>query len=117
MYFARSAMTGFTLATSRICEHDCDSTQKEIHSRPQTAVAGSWSITKLIWSRLMQVARGIWRAAPVDVSFNRNSRTTSENIPRKKRRERSGAGRSKLLRDVYARPQPTGPPGCAARWI
>ena len=34
-------MADFTLATRRICEHDCDSTRKEIHLRPHTEVLGS----------------------------------------------------------------------------
>jgi len=38
---ARTVMTGFTLATHRIYEDDCDSTRKEIHSRRRTAVLGS----------------------------------------------------------------------------
>jgi len=40
-YSGRYAMTGFTLATHRIYEDDCDNTRKEIHWRPRTADLGS----------------------------------------------------------------------------
>jgi hypothetical protein len=40
MYSGRYAMKGFTLATLRICEDECDSIRKEIHSRHHTAVLG-----------------------------------------------------------------------------